>query len=347
MSASVAAPAVTAPTSAAAEPLVRVEDLTVRFRLRSQSGLVRNLFAVNGVSFSIRRGETLGLVGESGSGKSTTGRALVQLQRATGGSITVDGTDVMALSNRRLRAFRRTMQMIFQDPYGSLNPRMTVGAMIAEPLLVHRVVRGAAARKRVRELIDLVGLNQGVADRFPDALSGGQRQRVGIARALALEPSLIVADEPTSALDVSIQAQIVTLMQDLQRDLGLTYLFISHDLGVVQAMADRVAVMYQGRIVEVLPAGDLDGGAAHPYTRALLAAAPVPDPVAERASLQKFRSAAARDVAAGGQSITTGVVGCAYRNRCPLATEVCRLQTPALRPLVPDHDVACHHAVRA
>ncbi|NRC54946.1 ABC transporter ATP-binding protein [Mesorhizobium sediminum] len=264
-------------------PLVRVEDLLLHFPvykgiLRRQVGAVR---AVDGLTFDIRRGETLGLVGESGCGKSTTGRTLLRLYRASGGRILFEGQDIAELEGERLRRMRPRMQMIFQDPQASLNPRMTVGAIIAEPLIEHGVHKAEARRAKVRELLDAVGLNPDYVNRYPHEFSGGQRQRIGIARALALDPDFIVCDEPIAALDVSIQAQVVNLLKDLQKKLGLTYLFISHDLSMVKHIADRVAVMYLGKIVELADVRTLFSAPKHPYTKALLSAVPVPDPTVE------------------------------------------------------------------
>ena len=269
---------------AATTPLLSVRDLKVHFPLRGgflggKRGAVR---AVDGVSFDVFPGETLALVGESGCGKTTTGRAVLRLVDATAGTITFDGTDVRALGSEPLRKLRRQMQIVFQDPFSSLNPRMTVGATIGEGLIIHRLAEGAAIGARVRQLLDEVGLRPDYVSRYPHELSGGQRQRVGIARALAVEPRFIVCDEPVSALDVSVQAQVINLLQDLQRDRGLAYLFIAHDLSVVEQVADRVAVMYLGKIVETAPGESLYAEPLMPYTQALLSAVPVPDPDARR-----------------------------------------------------------------
>ena len=265
--------------------LVRVEDLQVHFpvstgrMLGRRGGFVR---AVDGVSFSIRRGETVGLVGESGCGKTTVGRSILRLVDITAGTVSFDGVDVTTLPPEPLRRLRRRMQMVFQDPYSSLNPRQSVGQVVAEPLRVHGLATRAEVERRVRELLDVVGLPAGAANRYPHEFSGGQRQRIGIARALAVNPDLIVADEPVSALDVSIQAQIVNLLQDLQSQFRLTYLVIAHDLAVVRHISDRIAVMYLGKVVEVSPAGALYTTPLHPYTKALLSAVPIPDPAVER-----------------------------------------------------------------
>ena len=298
-------------------------------------GVVR---AVDGVSFAIRRGETLGLVGESGCGKTTTGRCILQLERPTSGEIVFDGQDLTKLDDAGLRRFRRRMQVIFQDPYSSLNPRMTIGQILAEPLVVHGLAPDRAAREaRVGELLRHVGLLPQHAHRYPHELSGGQRQRVGIARALAVDPRVIVCDEAVSALDVSIQGQVINLLEELQQRLGLTYLFIAHDLAVVRHISSKVAVMYLGRIVEYAPADELFANPKHPYTRALLAAAPVPDPVIERTR--------PRTIIKGElPSPLNPPKGCVFHPRCPLATEDCKKAVPAVRELGPGHSVACIHA---
>jgi oligopeptide/dipeptide ABC transporter ATP-binding protein len=295
-------------------------------------GLVR---AVDDVSFSIPSGGTLGLVGESGCGKTTTGRAILQLDPPTSGQVLFEGRDLATLDEAGLRSMRRRMQVIFQDPYSSLNPRMTVGQIIAEPIAVHRIVRDAGARAaRVRQLLERVGLLPQHAARYPHELSGGQRQRVGIARALAMEPSLIVCDEPVSALDVSIQAQIINLLEDLQRDLGLTYLFIAHDLAVVRHISDRIAVMYLGKIVEIADRLSLYENPQHPYTKALLAAVPIPDPEVE---------ATRERVVLGGEvpSPLNPPPGCVFHPRCPIAVERCSREIPALREVRPGQWAAC------
>ena len=318
-------------------PLVRVENLRMHFPvyaglLRRRVGAVK---AVDGLTFEIRRGETLGLVGESGCGKSTTGRALLRLYRATDGRIMFDGTDIANLEGESLRRMRPRMQMIFQDPQASLNPRLTVGAIIAEPLMEHSVVSGDARKRRVRELLDAVGLNPDYVNRYPHEFSGGQRQRIGIARALALEPDFIVCDEPIAALDVSIQAQVVNLLQDLQRKLGLTYLFISHDLAVVKQIADRVAVMYLGKMVELADVETLFAAPKHPYTKALLSAVPVPDP---RAEAERRRIILSGDI----PDPVNPPLGCRFCTRCPEAIERCAAEEPAWREVAPNHMAACH-----
>ena len=315
------------------EPLLRVENLVKHFPVRG--GVVK---AVDDVSFDVRRGETVGLVGESGCGKTTTGRCILQLERPSSGRVLFEGEDLAALDEHALRAVRRRVQVIFQDPYSSLNPRMTVGQILAEPLKVHRIVEDRAAREaRVRELLTQVGLVPQHARRYPHQLSGGQRQRVGIARALAMEPSLIVCDEPVSALDVSIQAQIINLLEDLQDRLGLTYLFIAHDLSVVRHISDRVVVMYLGKVVEVADRKSLYENPLHPYTRALLSAVPIPDPKLEA---QRNRTVLRGEV----PSPLNPPSGCVFHPRCPLAVERCAAQVPSLRPVRPAHLGACHLA---
>jgi len=318
-------------------PLLRVEGLKMHFPvykglLRRQVGAVK---AVDGLTFEIRKGETLGLVGESGCGKSTTGRALLRLYRATGGRILFDGNDIAALEGEALRRVRPRMQMIFQDPQASLNPRMTVGAIIAEPLAEHSIHKGEARRKRVRELLDAVGLNPDYVNRYPHEFSGGQRQRIGIARALALDPDFIVCDEPIAALDVSIQAQVVNLLQDLQKKLGLTYLFISHDLSMVKHIADRVAVMYLGKMVELADVETLFSSPQHPYTKALLSAVPVPDPEVEAARRRVLLKGDIPDPAHPPE-------GCRFCTRCPEAIERCFVDEPAWREIGPGRMAACH-----
>jgi oligopeptide transport system ATP-binding protein len=311
--------------------LVDVQDLKVHFPL-SRTSTVK---AVDGVSFQIRRGETLGLVGESGCGKTTTGLAILRLIEPTSGRVLIDGDDVTAMDPRSLRLLRKRMAMIFQDPYASLDPRMSVGRIVAEPLEIHGLHRGTRQRyRRVAELLELVGLNPDYRNRYPHEFSGGQRQRVGIARALATEPDFIVCDEPIAALDVSIQAGVMNLLEDLQRDLGLTYLFIAHDLSAVQHFSDRVAVMYLGRIVEQADRVALYETPRHPYTTALLSAVPVPDPATERS---RNRIILEGDV----PSPIDPPSGCTFHPRCPRAFDRCPRETPVLTA-EGEHRVACH-----
>jgi oligopeptide/dipeptide ABC transporter ATP-binding protein len=316
--------------------LLVVKDLVKHFPIRKgvfshTSGAVR---AVDGISFTIPRGKTLSLVGESGSGKTTTGRLVLRLIEPTAGSIFFDGTDVTALDRAALRGLRKRMQLIFQDPYGSLNPRMTVNSVLSEAIAAHKIVATSAGRRaRVLDLLDLVGLSPEAADRYPHEFSGGQRQRIGIARALAVEPDLIVADEPVSALDVSIQAQILNLMADLQARLGLTYLFIGHNLSVVRHISDFVAVMYLGRIVEIGSVDDIFRMPVHPYTRALLSAVPVPVPGAKQQ-----RQVLGGDV----PSPINPPSGCHFHPRCPDCAGICRVEDTHLVEVTPGHDAACH-----
>jgi peptide/nickel transport system ATP-binding protein len=320
-------------------PLLRVHELRTYFEVGAGFQAFRNqrfeVRAVDGLSFEVYRGETLGLVGESGCGKTTVGRTLLRLERETAGRIVYDGLDVTQAGADDLKRYRRSIQVIFQDPYSSLNPRMTVGQIIAEPTRVHGLVPDrAAANKRVSELLAQVGLFDYMAERYPHELSGGQRQRVGIARALALEPKFIVCDEPVSALDVSIQAQIINLLEDLQKQLGLTYLFIAHDLAVVRHISDRVVVMYLGRVMEIADRDRLYSEPLHPYTRALLNAVPIPDPEQERAR--------ARAVLGGEvPSPLDPPRGCVFHTRCPMATSECKAEVPALREIKPAHFAAC------
>src|SRR6266850_3127019 len=318
-------------------PILEVRNLVKHFQIGGGlfGGRAATVKAVDGVSFSIRRGETLGLVGESGCGKTTTGRAILRLELPTSGEVVFEGRDMSKLSDAELRGLRRRMQVIFQDPYSSLNPRMTVGQIIAEPLGVHGIVPERRAREaRMKSLLDRCGLLPAMALRYPHELSGGQRQRVGIARALAMEPSLIVCDEPVSALDVSIQAQIINLLEDLQRELGLSYLFIAHDLAVVRHISDRIAVMYLGKIVEIADRRALYEDPRHPYTKALLAAVPIPDPDLE---------AKRERVVLGGEvpSPLNPPSGCVFHPRCPIAVDRCPLEVPELREVAPGHWAAC------
>lgn len=318
--------------------LLRVEHLVKHFPItrgiifQKQIGAVH---AVDDISFDIHRGETLGLVGESGCGKSTTGRTIIQLYRPTSGKVYFEGVDLVSLKGDDLRRMRRKMQMIFQDPYASLNPRMTVGDIIGEPLIIHKVASGKEVQERVEHLLELVGLNPAFSNRYPHEFSGGQRQRIGVARALALQPLLIVCDEPISALDVSIQAQVVNLLEDLQDQFHLTYLFIAHDLSMVRHISDRVAVMYLGKIVELTSSKELYDNPLHPYTQALLSAVPVPDPGVEE---KRQRIILQGDV----PSPVNPPSGCRFRTRCPLATAICAEQQPEWRQISPGHWVACH-----
>ncbi len=321
--------------------LVEVRDLKKHFPIKSGILIQREVAsvkAVDGISFDIYDGETLGLVGESGCGKSTTGRTVLQLYRATSGSVKFDGVELTDLKGESLRKMRRRMQMIFQDPYASLNPRMSVGRIVAEPLVVHNIGTKKERDERVAELLELVGLNPYFVRRYPHEFSGGQRQRIGLARALALNPQFIVADEPISALDVSIQAQVVNLMQELQQTLGLTYLFIAHDLSMVRHLCDRVAVMYLGKIVEVAESEELYTNPLHPYTQALLSAVPVPDPVVEE---KRQRIILKGDV----PSPVHPPKGCNFNTRCPVSVDVCYEEDPDLIEVLPGHWVACHRVI--
>jgi oligopeptide transport system ATP-binding protein len=317
--------------------LLKVDHLVKHFPvlrgvLQRQVGAVR---AVDGITFDVRRGETFGLVGESGCGKTTAGRTIIQLYKATSGHIYFENVDLTRVKGRELRRMRRRIQMIFQDPYARLNPRMSIADTISEPMIIHGVARGKQARERAAELLNIVQLNPGFSSRFPHEFSGGQRQRIGIARALALNPELIICDEPISALDVSIQAQIINLLEDLQKQLGLTYLFIAHDLSVVRHISSRVAVMYLGIIAELASVKDLYNNPLHPYTQALLSAVPVPNPVIEE---KRQRIILEGDV----PSPVNPPSGCRFRTRCPLAKEICAELMPEWREVSPDHWVACH-----
>ncbi|RLC65012.1 MAG: peptide ABC transporter substrate-binding protein [Chloroflexi bacterium] len=296
---------------------------------------VGDIKAVDDVSFDIYQGETLGLVGESGCGKTTAGRTIIQLYRPTAGEVYYDGQDLTRMRGNDLRHMRRRMQIIFQDPYASLNPRLTVGSIVGEPLEIHRVARGKELRERVEELLQLVGLNPYFINRYPHEFSGGQRQRIGVARALALEPDFIVCDEPISALDVSIQAQIVNLLEELQEKLGLTYLFIAHDLSMVRHISDRVAVMYLGKIVELSNSDELYENPLHPYTKALLSAVPIPDPVVEE---KRQRIILEGDV----PSPANPPPGCNFNTRCPVVMDVCSEEEPKFVEIEPGHFCACH-----
>jgi oligopeptide/dipeptide ABC transporter ATP-binding protein len=317
------------------EPVLEVRDLKKHFPVRT--GLLQRaggtVFAVDGVSFSINEGETLALVGESGCGKSTVGRTVLRLIEPTAGEIRVGGHDITTLSKAELRPYRRQMQIIFQDPFSSLDPRMSAGAIVAEPLRVHGIAKGGEVRTMVAALFDRVGLRKAQMDSYPHQFSGGQRQRIGIARALALQPKLIVGDEPVSALDVSIQAQVLNLMLDLQHEMGLAYLFISHNLAVVEHISHRIAVMYLGRIVEYTDKRTLFTRALHPYTEQLLLAVPVPDPRVKR---QK------RVLQGDVPSPVNPPSGCHFHTRCPYAVDRCRVEAPALREVRPGQMVACH-----
>jgi oligopeptide transport system ATP-binding protein len=317
------------------ELLLDVNDLVKNFPLKKTRLFQEQpyVYAVNGVSFHLNKGETLGLVGESGCGKTTTGRVILRLIEPTAGVINFEGQNVAGLKNKDLKEFRRRAQMVFQDPFASLNPRMTVGDIVGEPLLVHGIGTAADRDDRVAEVLDKVGLEPDYMRRFPHEFSGGQRQRIGIARVLTLNPRLLIADEPVSALDVSIQAQIINLLVRLQDELQLSYLFVSHDLAVVEHIADRVAIMYLGKIVEIAPSQSIYNDARHPYTQALLTAIPVPDPKSsrQRTPLQGDIPNPARPPS-----------GCTFRTRCPLAQNICREAIPAMIKVGEEHYAACH-----
>lgn len=316
------------------KPFIEIEGLKKYFDI----GNHQILKAVDDISFSISKGETLGLVGESGCGKSTAGRTIIRLYEPTAGSVKIEGKDVTKVSKSQFKAYRSQMQMVFQDPYASLNPRMTILDIIGEALDIHGLAKSKADRKRrVEELLEIVGLNGEHASRYPHEFSGGQRQRIGITRALAVQPQFMILDEPISALDVSIQAQIVNLLIDLQKKMGLTYLFVAHDLSMVKYMSDRVAVMYLGKIVELAKSEDLYANPQHPYTKALLSAIPVPDP--------DFEAGKERIVLKGDlPSPVNPPSGCPFRTRCPAATERCAAEVPMLRETRPGHIAACHYA---
>jgi oligopeptide/dipeptide ABC transporter ATP-binding protein len=318
------------------DTMVEVRNLKMYFPITR--GLLRRkvaeVKAIDDISFTIRKHETLGLVGESGCGKTTTGRCVLRLYQPTSGTISFNGTDISSLPERKIKPFRKNMGAIFQDPFGSLNPRQTAGSIVGDPLKVHQMATGQELKDRVNELFRIVGLDPGMMDRVPHEFSGGQRQRIGVARALACRPSLIICDEPISALDVSIQAQIINLLEELQEKLGLTYLFIAHDLAVVQHISDRVAVMYLGRIVELTDSGELYDNPLHPYTRALLSAIPIPDP-----AMEKTRT---RIVLKGEvPSPVNPPPGCHFHPRCQLAVDECSRERPPLRDIGNGHYVAC------
>ncbi len=318
--------------------ILSVRDLKMYFPIMQGVVIqkhVGDVKAVDGLTFDIHRGETLGLVGESGCGKSTTGRAILQLYKPTAGEVIYEGQDLTKLHGESLRKMRRQVQMIFQDPYASLNPRMTVGNIIAEPLEVHNILKRSERRDRVKELLEVVGLNPYFINRYPHEFSGGQRQRIGVARALALNPDFIVADEPISALDVSIQAQVINLLEDLQQEFGLTYLFIAHDLSVVRHISDRIAVMYLGKLAELATRDELYHNPMHPYTQALLSAVPIPDPVVEE---KRQRIILEGDV----PSPSNPPNGCNFCTRCPKAFEPCFETEPEFKEVETGHWVACH-----
>jgi len=317
--------------------LIDIQDLIMWFPVTA--GVMRrkvaDVKAVDGVTFSIKKGETLGLVGESGCGKTTTGRSILQLYDITGGKVFFEGRDLTQMKGESLRGMRRNMQLIFQDPYASLNPRMTAGDIIGEPMLVHNLAKGSDYKEQVAELLSMVELEPYMSVRYPHEFSGGQRQRIGIARALAARPSFIVCDEPVSALDVSIQAQVITLLMRLREELNLTYLFIAHDLSVVRHISDRVAVMYLGKIVEITHSDELYDNPLHPYTQALLSAVPIPDPVVDR---QRKRILLTGDV----PSPVNPPSGCNFNPRCQMAIDICKEQEPEQREIGTEHWVACH-----
>lgn len=312
--------------------LIDIQDLSKYFKIGKTS-----LRALHKIDLQIFKGETLGLVGESGCGKSTIGRTLLRLHEPTSGKILFDGIDLLALNRKELKQIRRRMQIVFQDPYGSLNPRMTIQDIIGEALDIHKLAKGYARAFRIRELLKLVGLNPNHMNRFPHEFSGGQRQRIGIARALAVEPEFLICDEPISALDVSIQAQVVNLLKKLQKQMGLTYLFIAHDLLLIKYISDRVAVMYLGQLMELAETEELYANPLHPYTQALLGSIPIPDPI-----LEKKR----KKIVLHGEvpNALNPPSGCPFSNRCPLAQEKCRQEMPEWREVRPGHFVACHFA---
>ena len=317
------------------ENLLEVKNLVKHFPVRGGVfSRVRNYVkAVDGISFDVKPGETLGLVGESGCGKSTAGRSILRLIEPTSGEINFEGENICELSNEELRKRRRQMQIIFQDPYASLNPRMTIGSIVGEPLTIHKVAKGQERKDRVEQLLHRVGLRPEHIRRYPHEFSGGQRQRIGLARALALNPKLIIGDEPVSALDVSIQAQVINLLEDLQKDLGIAYVMIAHDLAVVQHVSDRIAVMYLGKIVELAEADELVSSPKHPYTEALLSAVPVPDP-----TVKTERILLKGDV----PSPVDPPSGCRFHTRCPYKEDLCDQEDPPMLEMSPGHTVACH-----
>ncbi|MGX9687145.1 ABC transporter ATP-binding protein [Deinococcus wulumuqiensis] len=327
-------PAQTVPVAASRQNLLEVNNLQKYFPIRGglMSRVVANVKAVNDVTFTVGKGEVVGLIGESGSGKTTAGRALLRLIEPTGGQVIFDGTDITRLSKPQMRDYRRQMQIIFQDPFASLNPRMTVSDIIGEAMQIHNLHPGKQRINRIAELLQRVGLRPEHMGRYPHEFSGGQRQRIGIARALAVDPSFIVADEPVSALDVSIQAQVVNLIQDLQEELGLTVLFIAHDLHVVEYICDRMIVMYLGRIMEIAPSRELNRNPKHPYTEALLSASPIPDP-----TIKRQRIILEGDI----PSPINPPSGCVFRTRCRYAIADCANIVPELREVAPDHFKAC------
>ena len=312
--------------------LFDIQNLTKEFQVGKKS-----FNAVQGLNLQIFAGETLGLVGESGCGKSTVGRTLLRLHEPTSGKVLFSGIDLSCLTKQEMKRIRRKMQIVFQDPYASLNPRMTVQDIIGEPLDIHKLAFGKARKARVAELLELVGLNANHMSRFPHEFSGGQRQRIGIARALAVEPEFMICDEPISALDVSIQAQVVNLLKRLQAQMGLTYLFIAHDLAMIKYISDRVAVMYLGQLMELAPSASLYATPLHPYTKALLSAIPIPDPTIEK---KRKRIVLTGDV----PNPLSPPPGCPFSSRCPLATDHCRMHAPPLREIKPGHFAACHYA---
>jgi oligopeptide transport system ATP-binding protein len=342
MSDASATPAVPAVPAGGAEPILEITDVYKHFPIKSGivfDRVIGQVQAVDGVSFSVGAGETLGLVGESGCGKSTLSRSILRLIEPTSGSVRFQGQEVTTLSANEMRELRPKMQMIFQDPYASLNPRKRVAQIVGDPMRMHGLVDRSGVRNAVRELLERVGLNPEHYNRYPHEFSGGQRQRIGIARALSLNPKLIIADEPVSALDVSIQAQVINLLEDLQGQFDLTYVFVAHDLGVVRHVADRIAVMYLGRIVEIGPADEVYENPIHPYTVSLLSAVPIPDP---RANAARHQTVLEGDV----PSPANPPAACRFHTRCPRATEICSQEDPPLVDYGGGHFAACHHPVK-